>query len=91
MRRGTFPASFKLETNDEVIHQNDSFLLIFYEELYGKLKERLKVDVSVLDFNLARLRHCASQVAAHHHLEQTMFNMDELACALEFYLQIDGQ
>lgn len=85
---------FKLEKNNEITtatNLKDSFLLDFYQEFYGNLKTRLKVDISILDFNATRLRECVNQVVAQYHLEQTMLNVDELPLALEFYLQIDGK
>jgi len=77
--------------NSDATNVNDSFLCGYYQDFYGKLQKRLKVDISILDFNTTRLRQCVDQVVAQYRLEQTMLNMDELAIALEFYLQIDGQ
>ena len=92
LRRGTFPQKFRMEIMGTAdMNINDSFLLKFYEDFYIHLKKRLRVDISLLDFNLARLRVCIDQVVVQRTLEQTMLNMDELAVALEFYLQIDGQ
>lgn len=90
IRRNTYPIPFKLEMNTNITDRNDSFLLRLYQDLYVDLKQRLKVDISLLDFNLTRLRFCVDQVVTHYHLEQTMLHLNELACALEFYLQIDG-
>jgi hypothetical protein len=90
LRHGTFPSLFRLVMNSDATKHNDSFLLGFYQDLYGKLKKQLKVDISILDFNLTRLCQCVDQVVAQYHLEQTTLNMNELASALEFYLQIDG-
>lgn len=93
MRRGTYPTLFKLDmhpTTTTAIDRNDSFLLCLYNDLYNDLSQRLKVDISILDYNMIRLRLCVDQVVEHYQLNQTMLNMNELACALEFYLQIDG-
>ena len=69
----------------------ESFLLCFYRNLYIKTKKRLKVDIPIIDFNLTRLRHCIGKVVAQRNLQQRMLDNDELAIALEFYLQIDGK
>lgn len=90
IRRGTYPTLFQLNMNSTTTDRNDSFLLRLYHDLYSDLAQRMKVDISILDFNLTRLRLCVDQVVAHYHLKQTMLNMDELASALEFYLQMDG-
>lgn len=92
LRRGTFPQMFHMEIMGTAdMNINDSFLLKFYDDFYMQLKKRLRVDISLLDFSLARLRQCIDQIVVQRALEQTMLNMDELAVALEFYLQIDGQ
>ena len=91
VRNGTYTTLFKLEKNQTNANPKDSFLLTFYQDLFSQLKQRLKVDIAILDFNLVRLRQCIEQVVAHYHLKQTMLNLDELPTALEFFLQIDGQ
>ncbi|CAF1399429.1 unnamed protein product [Adineta steineri] len=86
-----FPKLFKLEMNLDN-HQTslcNSFLLYFYDNLYMKLNKRLKVDISILDFNLIRLRQCIDKVVEQRGQRQTMLSIDELPLALEFYLQID--
>ena len=90
-RRRTIHPLFKLQMDDSIkTHSSDSFLLSFYQDLYLKMKKRLKIDISVIDFNLTRLRHCIEQVVIQRDQQQTMLNIDELALALEFYLQFDG-
>jgi hypothetical protein len=56
-----------------------------------KTKQRLQLDIPILDFNLTRLRHCIDKVVAQRRLQEKMFNLEELIIALEFYLQIDGK
>jgi len=56
-----------------------------------KTKERLKVDIPILHFNLTRLQQCVDKVVAQRGLQEKMFDLEELAIALEFYLQIDGK
>lgn len=85
---------FRLTTNSANLTERkrkESFLLSFYHDFYLQLSKRLKVDVSLLDYNMTRMLECIEQVVAHYHLKQTALNMDELESALEFYLQIDGQ
>lgn len=85
-RRETFPFPFELKAKTQT---NNSFLITFYQELYGKLNDRLMTEIPILDFNLKRLHDCVKQVAAHYQLDQITLNVNELASALEFYLQID--
>ncbi|CAF1465715.1 unnamed protein product [Adineta steineri] len=94
-----FPKLFKLKMNLDhtQVKSNDdhqtslcnSFLLCFYDNLYRKLKKRLNVGTSILDFNLTRLRQCIDKVVEQRGQRQTMLSIDELPLALEFYLQID--
>ena len=98
VRYGAFPGQFKLEMNigvavnqeDIDISSTESYLLHIYETLYMKMKKRLKVDIPVIDFNYIRLRRCISKVVTQRSQQQTMLVIDEMAMALEFYLQIDG-
>jgi hypothetical protein len=100
VRHRVFPQLFKLEMNIDGTNINpeknqlsscESFLLCFYQNLYVKLKKRLKVAIPIIDFNFTRLRHCIGKVATQRNQQQNMLTMDELAIALEFYLQIDGK
>ena len=80
--------------NPEKLQLNscESFLLCFYQNLYIKTKKRLKVDIPIIDFNLTRLRNCIGKVVVQRGAQQqTMLSIDELAIALEFYLQMDGK
>ena len=54
------------------------------------MKKRLKVDISIIDYNLKRLEYCLEKVILQRQQQQTMLNVDELAMALEFFLQFDG-
>lgn len=60
----------------------DSYLLMLFEELYGKLSQHWRIDIAVLDYNLARLRQLEVKHAFH-------FSLTDLPVALEFYLQMD--
>ena len=99
IRRGAFPQLFQLDMDLVVkikpekteIKTSDSFLICFYQNLYIKTKKKLKVDIPIIDFNLTRLRNCIGKVVVQRGQQQTMLSTDELALALEFYLQIDGK
>lgn len=102
-----FPVLFRLEMNISASQNAEknpwssscqSFLLCLHQELYAKIKKRLKIDIPIIDCNFMRLHHCINKVVAqrghHGHLQQqqpTMLNMNELCLALEFYLQFDGK
>lgn len=98
--------SFELiETNLEMIDPSkDSFIGSVYRQLLLDLSTKWSIGVPILDYNLARLCQCAQKCLAQlqqqrrqEHLQLSVslpstatFSMEELALALEFYLQIDG-
>ena len=100
-------SSFELiEQHLEMIHPTkDSFIGSIYQQLLLDLSMKWNISVPILDYNLARLYQCTKRCLAHlqqqhrqEHLQlQTSLPstatlpMEELASALEFYLQIDGQ
>ena len=91
IRRHAYPGPFKLEMNSQDEDASkDSFMGHYYEQLYVKPNQQLKVDIPIIDYNLTRLRKCLAKVAAQRDHKPTMLTMDELPLALEFYLQIDG-
>ena len=102
-----YQSSFELiEHNLEMIDNlKDSFMLSIYRQLLVDLSDKWQISIPLLDYNLARLRHCARQCLLR--LQQTQrqeqlqlipripvtatFSIEELPVALEFYLQIDGK
>ena len=88
-----------------VNNPNDSFLVSIHLEMLTDLSNSWKISIPLLDFNLARLRHCAQQCLEQWQLQQrqeqlqwialvpttSTFAIEELPIALEFYLQMDGQ
>jgi hypothetical protein len=52
----------KINPENNQISSCEPFLLCSYQNLYVKLKKRLKVDIPIIDFNLTRLPNCIGQV-----------------------------
>jgi hypothetical protein len=69
----------------------NSYMWNFHQQMYVNTRKRLKVDTSIIDFNLKRLHECIATVAAQRDYDQTMLTWDEIPLALEFYLQTDGK
>lgn len=83
----------------------DSFIGSIYRQLLLDLSMKWNISVPILDYNLARLyqctKKCLAQLQQQHRQEHLQlqaslsstatFSIEELALALEFYLQIDGQ
>ena len=73
-----------------------SFFWPIYDELFGEITERLHVDVSILDYNYARLCKCIDVWARENTRRfnvpphELVLEQQDYAVALEFYLQIDG-
>lgn len=88
-----------------VAPSSDSFFQSIYQELLLNLSKKWQVNRTVLDFNLARLRHsaqlCLRQWQQQLRQEQLQlkpsllstatFTLEELPLALEIYLQFDGK
>jgi len=99
IRNDAFPRLFKFEmntadnknSNSTEMNSCQSFLLCFYQDIYLKLKQRLKIDIPIIDYNFLRLLNCISKVILQRSQQQKTLNLNELAIALEFYLQIDGK
>ena len=101
-RQDAYGTTFQLISNETDAWSN-SFILSTYQQLLLDLSARWHINVSVLDFNLARLRRCATQW--REQLQRltdraanvdnrtgplTTFTLEELPLAIEFYLQMDG-
>jgi hypothetical protein len=80
-------------------HRPTSLLSLVDEQWFAALSLRWNIDPCVLAYNLGRLQHCTIRCleqltrnqAWSHSSTASLFHRDELAVALEFYLQIDGQ
>lgn len=68
----------------------DSFLIDFYQNLYLEPSRRWKIHLSLIDYNLTRLRRCMNKYTKQT-TEPTLLLFDECLIALEFFLQIDGE
>jgi hypothetical protein len=79
---GAFPRQFEYIENKTL--RVPSFMKFIYRNFLLELSEKLKIDQSILDFNLIRLkevtRQCDPNMAYHMH---------EWPMALEIFLQID--
>ena len=73
-----------------------SFLREKYDSLFGQLIDRLKIDLSILDYNYTRMNDYLQRLSAHqsqinfvrlHELKP--IDENEYPIALEFYLQFD--
>jgi hypothetical protein len=68
-----------------------------YQELFGNVSEHLLVDMSIIDFNYARLSKCLdiwTEEAIQRFKKQpheVTLDQREYPIALEFYLQMDGR
>jgi hypothetical protein len=95
----TFKCQFEYTENKNI--QIPSFMKFIHENFILILSKKLKVDESIVDFNLIRLNDVTIQSISNrfgHHNEENIplnlnkaFHMDELPTALEIFLQIDGK
>ena len=73
-----------------------SFMKFIYRNFILSLSQRLKVDESIIDFNLTRLDEITAQTIRQRtdHSESGFgrtYHMHEWPVALEIFLQIDGK
>lgn len=94
-RIDTFPRPFQYVENKN--RHVPSFFKFLYRNFIYNLSQKLKVNESILDFNLIRLSEVTKQIALDHNSDQTRpmlnmaFHMHEWPIALEIFLQIDGK
>ncbi len=91
---GAFKTTFDMVDNNPTI---PSFLREKYQLFYGNLLKRLKVDMTILDYNYTRLnkymkmfiyeRICVFNLQPH---EIQLIDEKEYPLALEFFLQFDS-
>lgn len=68
-----------------------------YQQIFGDVSEHLHVDMSIIDYNYARLTRCIDIWAKEKMIRfkskphDVALDQREYAIALEFYLQIDGK
>lgn len=84
---GICPYEFKRYRYIDAI---DSFMLELYQDLLIEPSRRWKIHRSLIDYNLCRLRKCMN-LYTEQTREPALSTLNELPCALEFYLQIDGK
>jgi hypothetical protein len=91
---GAFKTTFGIINNDPVI---PSFLREKYQLFYGDLLKRLKVDMTILDYNYTRLNKYMKMfiyerisVFNFQPHEIQLIDEKEYPLALEFYLQFDS-
>jgi hypothetical protein len=68
----------------------DSFMIDLYRDLFIEPSRRWKIDHSIIDYNLSRLRKCMDLYTKQTN-EPALLSFNELTLALEFFLQIDGK
>jgi hypothetical protein len=74
-----------------------SFFWSIYQQLFADVVEHLHVDMSIIDYNYARLAKCLDIWAKERiyrfqeKSHEVTLDQREYAIALEFYLQIDGK
>ena len=92
---GAFRPAFDAVDHDSTVA---SFLRDKYQWLFGDLIERLKVDMTILDFNYTRLnkymRLLIDEQMRVFHLRPSdvqLIQEKEYPLALEFFLQMDGR
>lgn len=91
---GVFKPAFDIVNYDSMI---SSFLREKYHMFFSDLLERLKVDMTILDYNYTRLNKCIHTLVYE---QMRVFNLQldeiprinekEYPLALEFFLQFDG-
>lgn len=84
-------------TNILVNTRIPSFFWPLYQQLFGNVTEHLRLDISIIDYNYARLSKCLD-IWAKERIDrlnkmphEVTLDQREYAIALEFYLQIDGK
>jgi len=86
-----------LPTNILVNTKMPSFFWPIYQEFFANVSKHLHVDMSIIDYNYARLSKCidiwAKERLFRFKIEQHQVTLEqkEYAVAFEFYLQIDGE
>jgi hypothetical protein len=68
----------------------DSFMIDLHRDLFIEPSRRWKIDHSIIDYNLSRLRKCMDLYTKQTN-EPALLSFNELTLALEFFLQIDGK
>ena len=68
----------------------DSFMVDLYQKLFVGPSQLWKINISLIDYNLTRLRRCMDLYTKQTN-KPALASMDELPLALEFFLQIDGE
>jgi hypothetical protein len=74
-----------------------SFFWPFYQQLFLDLVEHLHLDMSIIDYNYARLSKCLDiwakerMIRFNYKRHEVVLDLKEYAIALEFFLQIDGK
>ena len=82
-----------------------SYAFAMFQKYFSDLTGRLKVDIAVIDFNLLRLESFILTHMQNFHVKnkkdkilqrnpernECLLSYNEMALALEFYLQIDGK
>ena len=91
---GTFKAAFDIINYDLTV---PSFLREKYQLFFGDLIERLKIDMTILDYNYMRLNKYMKlliyeqiQIFNLRSYEIQLIDEKEYPLALEFFLQFDG-
>ena len=96
---GAYKCPFQFIEN----HKNrmSSFMIFLYRNLVVVMSEKLKVDPSIIDYNLTRLDECVSTVVnkrvrefpseKQYPYHRAFFRVEEWQIALEFFLQFDGE
>jgi hypothetical protein len=84
---GVCPFEFRQHRYVESI---DSFMIDFYRHLFIEPSRQWKINHSLIDYNLSRLRQCMD-LYTKETKEPALLSFNELIVALEFYLQIDGK
>ena len=81
-------AAFELKQN-RFMDPIDSFMIDVYRDLFVEPSRKWKIECSIIDYNLSRLRKCMALYTAQTN-EAALLSFDEWPMALEFFLQIDG-
>lgn len=68
----------------------DSFMIDLYRDLFLEPSRQWKLDHSLIDYNLCRLRKCM-QLYTQQTNDAALLSLKEMPMALEFFLQIDGR
>jgi hypothetical protein len=84
---GVCPYEFRQYSYVESI---DSFMIDLYRDLFIEPSRLWKINHSIIDYNLTRLRKCMDLYTKQTN-EPALASLNELTLALEFFLQIDGK